>query len=217
MVMEIILNWAAAFSDGKDRVADRCSTKIIRHCALIILASWALTLSAEAQSSDARAQSSKIAPTAKVEQIDVRDYGIYTADKTASATNDMGLAHNTVNNIQYIASTSTIPAKIGTKFGFRYTISGTPYDGRVSIKQVTIYPPAGVTNPKTGLLFTNSFSTVYRVGMPPIFAGYDIDAPWEQVPGIWTIQLWIGDRKFAEQSFTVIPKEDAAQNMPDGS
>jgi len=174
-------------------------------------------LSAEAQSSDARAQSSKIAPTAKVEQIDVRDYGIYTADKTASATNDMGLAHNTVNNIQYIASTSTIPAKIGTKFGFRYTISGTPYDGRVSIKQVTIYPPAGVTNPKTGLLFTNSFSTVYRVGMPPIFAGYDIDAPWEQVPGIWTIQLWIGDRKFAEQSFTVIPKEDAAQNMPDGS
>jgi hypothetical protein len=197
---------------SKDPVMDRRSElpKTIIHRALIVLASWTIVFSADAETS-------KIERTAKVEQIDVRDYGIYTADKTASATNDMGLAHNTVNNIQYIASTSTIPAKIGTKFGFRYTISGTPYDGRVSIKQVTIYPPAGVTNPKTGLLFTNSFSTVYRVGMPPIFAGYDIDAPWEQVPGIWTIQLWIGERKFAEQSFTVILKEDAGQNMPDGS
>jgi hypothetical protein len=218
--MRIILNWPATFSDGKDRVVDMRSglTKITTRCALIILASWAITFSAEAQSSSANAQSSKtertakVVPTAKVEQIDVRDYGIYTADKTASATNDKGLAHNTVNNIQYIASTSTIPAKIGIKFGFRYTISGAPYDGRVTIKQVTIYPPAGVTNPKTGLLSTNSFSTVYRVGMPPIFAGYDIGAPWEMVPGVWTIQLWIGDQKFAEQSFTVVSKEDDAQD-----
>jgi hypothetical protein len=211
--MRIILNWPATFSDGKDRVVDMRSglTKITTRCALIILARYTPAFSADPQSSKTE-RTAKVVPTAKVEQIDVRDYGIYTADKTASATNDKGLAHNTVNNIQYIASTSTIPAKIGIKFGFRYTISGAPYDGRVTIKQVTIYPPAGVTNPKTGLLSTNSFSTVYRVGMPPIFAGYDIDAPWEMVPGVWTIQLWIGDQKFAEQSFTVVSKEDDAQD-----
>ncbi|HET7085935.1 MAG TPA: DUF3859 domain-containing protein [Rhizomicrobium sp.] len=157
----------------------------------------------------ADAQTSKPEPAAKVEQIDVTDYGIYTADKTARLVDASGLAHHTVNNIQYIAETSTIPAQTGIKFGFRYTIAGTPYDAKVTIKQVTIYPPAGVTSPKTGLLYTNSFSTTYRIGMPPIFAGYDIDSPWEVVPGVWTIQLWIGDRKLAEQSFTVVSKGDA--------
>jgi hypothetical protein len=183
--------------------------KILAQRTLVVLVLWLSVLTAYAQTVDV-----KPSQPAKVEQIEVTDFGIYTADKTASTTNDLGLTHNIVNNIQYIAATDTIRAQLGVKFGFRYSIRGAPEDARVTIKQITIYPPAGVMSPKTGLLQTHSFSTVYRIGMSGVFAGYDINEPWEQVPGTWTIQLWVGDQKFAEHSFAVIA--DAASEPPAG-
>jgi hypothetical protein len=146
---------------------------------------------------------------ATVEQLVVTDYGIYTATKTASMTNDLGLTHSTVSNIQLIEATDTIPVRPKLKFGFRYLINGAPDDAPVEIKQVTIYPSGGVNNPKKGLLHANSFSTTYRTGMSRVFAGYDVDEDWELVPGTWTIQLWIGKEKFAEQSFSLVMQQDA--------
>jgi hypothetical protein len=144
------------------------------------------------------------AQTADVQQIDVTDSGIYTANKTATMTNDMGLTHHIVNNIQLVEATNTIPVQLGVKFGFRFTLLGTPQDARVTIRQVTIYPSKGVISPKKGMLRTNAFESTLQIGMSGQFAGYDVDDPWELVPGIWTIQLWIGDRKLAERSFTVV-------------
>jgi len=168
---------------------------------------WLCALSAYAQTAGAPTAKTKPVP-GTVEQLEVTDYGIYTANKTASVTNDKGLTHNTVNNIQYIAATRTIRAHPGIKFGFRYMILGRPEDARVTIRQVTLFPPQGITSPKTGLLHDHSFSAVYRIGMSGIFAGYDVDEPWELVPGKWTIQLWVDDRKLAEESFAlVIPQE----------
>jgi hypothetical protein len=44
--------------------------------------------------------------------------------------------------------------------------------------------------------------------MTGIFSGYDIDDSWELVPGVWTIQLWAGDQKFAEESFTLVTESE---------
>lgn len=182
-------------------------TKPMVYSTIALLMSWLPAKCADVQNS-------QIHENAKVERIDVLDYGIYTADKTTSEISDAGLTHNTVNNIQYIASTDTIPAQVGIKFGFRYILGGEPDGGRVRIKQVTIYPTAGITNPKTGLLYTHSFTATYGIGPRPIFAGYDIDAPWEMVPGVWTIQLWVGEKKLAEQNFTVVEKKDGGPDQP---
>jgi hypothetical protein len=38
--------------------------------------------------------------------------------------------------------------------------------------------------------------------------GYAFDEPWEVVPGVWTIEIWQGDRKLLERSFTI--QTDAA-------
>jgi len=146
------------------------------------------------------------AQAADVQLIDVMDYGIYTANKTATAKNDLGLAHDVVNNIQLVAATRTIDLQPGMKFGFRYTIFGSPQDAPVTIRQVVIFPPEGVLSPEKGLIHTHAFSTTVPIGVPGTFAGYGVEDPWELVPGIWTIQLWIGDKKFAEQSFTVTTK-----------
>lgn len=168
--------------------------KTALQAAVILLACWRPALGAEAKAPD-------------VQGIDVLDYGIYTADKTASKTNDLGLTHDIVNNIQLVAYTKTISAQIGIKFGFRYTIEGAPEYAKVTVKQVTIYPPAGVMSPTKGLLNTNTFLSTQEIGTTGIFAGYGVNDPWELVPGTWTIQLWIGDRKFAEQSFTLVIQE----------
>jgi hypothetical protein len=143
---------------------------------------------------------------AKVERVEVVDYGIYLANKIPSAID--GFTHHTVNDAQLIASTDTIPAQLGIKFGFRYSITGTPEDGVVTVKQVVIYPPTGVVSPKGGLLHASSFSTRNQIGDPVLGAGYEINEPWELVPGVWTIQIWVGDQKLAEHSFTVVTQGD---------
>ena len=33
--------------------------------------------------------------------------------------------------------------------------------------------------------------------------GYTLDDDWEVVPGIWTLQVWFGDRMLAEKRFTL--------------
>jgi len=40
-----------------------------------------------------------------------------------------------------------------------------------------------------------------------------INEPWLMVPGKWTIQLWVGGQKFAEQSFHLIPQQPATDQM----
>jgi len=186
-------------------MGDSCSSFLkhtSRQGALIVLAGWLSATCAEAKTA-------KVQPIiAKVQRIDTFDYGIYLANKVATKTNDLGVTYHTVNDAQLIASTDTIPAQLGVKFGFRYTIIGKPEDAIVTVRQVTVYPPTGVVSPKMGVLHTNSFSTRNQIGSP-FGAGYEIDEPWELVPGVWTIQLWVGDQKLAEHSFTVAAPGDA--------
>jgi len=44
-------------------------------------------------------------------------------------------------------------------------------------------------------------------------AGYDITESWELVPGLWTVQLWVGEQKLAEHSFNLVVKDAAARNI----
>ena len=80
------------------------------------------------------------------------------------------------------------------------------------MRQVTIYPPTGVVSPNAGVLHTQSFSTRNQMGTPLLGAGYEIDEPWELVPGVWTIQIWVGDQKLAEHTFTVVTPADATRD-----
>jgi Domain of unknown function (DUF3859) len=165
--------------------------------ALMVLTCWLSATCADAR-------------PAKVERVDVVDHGIYLANKVAGQANELGFSHHAVSDPQLVAITDTIRAELGIKFGFRYSITGTPDDGVVTVKQVTIYPPQGVVSPKAGLLHQSSFSMPVQIISPVLGAGYEIEEPWELVPGVWTIQLWVGDQKLAEHSFTVITQGDTA-------
>src|ERR1041385_2483616 len=74
---------------------------------------------------------------------DVTEAGIYTAQVVkrfavpgvASGTNE-GL-----DSFKLVQATTNVPARIGTRFGFRYTIRGTPSNAPIVLKMVGEHPP----------------------------------------------------------------------------
>jgi len=175
-------------------------------CALFAAVLWPSAVSAAAK---VKAE----ANPGRVERIDVMDPGIYTSSRVTRTTNDAGQTIITLSDPQFIAATSTIPAQLGIKFGFRYSVVGQPENATVTVKQITIYPPAGVVSPQSGLLHQSSVLRKVPVGGRPLGAGYDITESWELVPGLWTVQLWVGEQKLAEHSFNLVVKDAAARNI----
>jgi hypothetical protein len=146
------------------------------------------------------------AQTARVDRIDVVEYGIFTAN-TQSMQSAPGTASGTVStvaDIRHAATTRTIPAQQGIRFGFRYTVIGAPAGADVPLHMVTIFPPPGLTNPATQQRKAQSeYDSSATIGTAS-YKGYQLTDPWEVVPGVWTLQIWYQGRKLAEQKFTIV-------------
>lgn len=147
--------------------------------------------------SGARAQEPKIL------RIDVIDYGIY-AIKKPKPGGSVGLA-----DIRHVKSTREIPAELGTRFGFRYNVVGTPKGSEVRFRKVITFPPPGLRNPaSTETVRTTEDMLTRKVSAGVEFSGYSLDNAWELAPGKWTIELWDGKKKLASQKFTLVaPKK----------
>jgi hypothetical protein len=124
-----------------------------------------------------------------VERIDITEYGIYTTD-TAATTAAPGTATgkiDQVSNIKLVQSTTTIPARQGIEFGFRY--------------KIIHIPKPGMRNPETGnVTLTNVFYQEHKVG-EELYRLYRLIDRWEIVPGVWTLEIWDGERKLLSQDF----------------
>jgi len=156
--------------------------------------------------SSAYAQASRVQQTGGVDRIDVTDYGIYTAEKSEVATKGKNSRHYTVENVAIVAMTDTVQALPNVKFGLRYRIIGDPLDARVTVKIVVKYPPQGVLSPKEAVLHDFTYTVTDHIGGMYSFAGYSADEPWELVPGVWTLQLWVADKMYVEKAFTMVAK-----------
>jgi len=150
------------------------------------------------------AQTQPQPPPLVIERIDITEYGIYTAD-TDNSSAAPGTASGTVDQLSGIAlvqSTTAVPARLGVGFGFRYKIVGKP-NAVVSLKNVTHVPAPGMRNPETGnVTLTNIFLQDRKVG-GEFYRLYRFTNAWEIVPGLWTLELWYGDRKLLSQGFLI--------------
>jgi hypothetical protein len=151
------------------------------------------------------AQAAQIQPRVSVEQIESFEYGIY---EPMRGMLPKGVPPYSVDDKQLVGVTNVIPAQLGIEFGFRYRIVGHPKGAPIAVKTVILFPSAGVVSPTEGLLHSSSLLKPERIGQLKIVV-YKIEKPWELVPGIWTIQLWVGSQKFAEQAFNVMPQQTA--------
>jgi hypothetical protein len=169
------------------------------------------------------AASTIVAHAQAIQRIDITEFGIYTtAAQSASTAAEAGTAAGRVEEVaepKLVQSTTSIPARVGTEFGFRYKIVGQSTSGiaaqlnetlaghkdpRVMLRNVTLIPAPGIRNPTTGNITMSSvFVQERRVG-EELFRLYRMTDPWEVVPGTWTFEIWDGARKLVSQSFQLV-------------
>jgi hypothetical protein len=146
------------------------------------------------------------AQTARVDRVDVVEYGIYAAEKTKQTdTPGVVAGHtSTVTNIRNKEVTRSVPARREVRFGFRYNVIGAPTGAQVSMTVVHKFPKQGLRRPGAAeTVYREEYTTSKTIGEES-YTGYHFDNDWELVPGAWTIELWYQGRKLAEQSFTVV-------------
>jgi len=141
-----------------------------------------------------------------VQRIEIYDVGIYKSQITGheEAPGTPAGYRNVVTGIELQQRTTTIPATSGTEFGFRYAIIGNPEGAAVNLRMVSHYPSPGLRNPKTGNAIMRGEYSVERKLGDKSWKSYLLEDDWELVPGTWTFEIWQGERKLAEQSFTVM-------------
>jgi hypothetical protein len=150
------------------------------------------------------ATASAFAQAQKIERIDILEYGLYTADEKSCHRDDLGIQRCERTNVRHAATTLTVPAQHGVQIGIRFKAVGAPDGATVNVKRVWVFPPAGLNSPASKepllRLYRDDKVTIGKSG----FTSYILDDPWELVPGTWTLEYWIGDRKLLSKSFTVV-------------
>ncbi|MBI3548095.1 MAG: DUF3859 domain-containing protein [Elusimicrobia bacterium] len=164
----------------------------------ISLAAVLLALYASASRADVAAP--------KVDKIEIVEAGIYKVE-VASRERVDGLAGgklSIVKNSTLLKATTTIPMKIGTTFGIRYKVIGSPDGSKAELKIVTNYPKEGVRDPgQKRTLYASTYPVNKTIGLVT-YKSYTLEEGWELVPGRWSFEVWYGDKKMAEQEFTIV-------------
>jgi hypothetical protein len=150
------------------------------------------------------ATSNALAQAQKIQRIDILEYGLYTADEKECRRDALGVQRCERTNVRHAVTTLTVPAQHGVQFGTKFRAVGTPNGATVNVKRVWLFPPAGLNSPasKQPLLRLDRDESV-TIGKDD-FTSYIFDDPWELVPGTWTLEYWVGDRKLFSKSFTVV-------------
>ncbi|MGP0059777.1 MAG: DUF3859 domain-containing protein [Beijerinckiaceae bacterium] len=145
------------------------------------------------------------AQTVRLDRINIVEAGVYEAEieKRVPEPNSPTGMRNVLGEVKLVARGPQVPAGLGVHFGVRYIIVGAPKGKNADIRIIWRYPSPGLKNPKTGEVIFRSDRTLSRAIGVPQFTDYSFDNDWEVVTGIWTLELAYGDRKLAEQSFTV--------------
>ena len=131
------------------------------------------------------------------------DYGLYKVsnESSISDTNSPTGEVRSGGTFTLVEQSDTIPARLGSAFGFRFSIPKELQD--IQLKYVYSFPE--IRNPNTGRSYTNFATMGEAKGHGPssgIF--YNLTDPWELVPGKWTIQVFVDERKLLEKQFTLV-------------
>jgi len=138
------------------------------------------------------------------ESVELLEFGIFKKVRSLDdvhASDTLSGRRHAVAKAVLVESTTNIPARIGTSFGFRVRYHGQTPGAVVHCITKCLHPK--LTDPSSGRsgeidqYDTSSFSG--REG----YVGYTLDKAWEVVPGEWRIQLWVGPKLMVEKTFTI--------------
>lgn len=130
--------------------------------------------------------------------------GIFTSETGQSQRAANGIEVAKSSNIRLAVATTTIPIQQGVEFGITYRLAGTP-DATVPVRTTIVFPPPGLMPPGKPAVRQSDVGQMIKIGATA-YRGFSFDEPFEKVPGQWIFQIWSGNRKLAEQSFTVVAR-----------
>jgi hypothetical protein len=139
-------------------------------------------------------------------RIEVYEFGTYAAVGPAyrQPPSPQGIKIETHESYVHRETTRTIVAQLGVRFGFRYKTIGNGRDYVVPLKMVWTFPPPG-------LIGRDPQKPVRRevVALPAVSNGssaliMSLESPSDLVPGTWTIEIWSGNLKLAEEKFEIV-------------
>lgn len=140
----------------------------------------------------------------------VTEVGIYAARvaNRLAVPGVVGGTNQELDSFTLIQATTNVPARIGKRFGFRYTIHGTPSNAPIVLKMVGEHPQ--FKDPQTGKTQTrDEYQLESWIGQT--YTSYSLDNMWELIPGKWKFEVWHKGKKLCEQSFTVVPDSKAEE------
>lgn len=144
---------------------------------------------------------------AEIHAVEIVRYGIFTADLQSAKRTTQGILQNTSTNFRLLEQTTTVPIKLGVRFGVELRVVGAPRGAPVTVRAGFVYPPGKVRSPKVSEPLRDSFHpTAVNIGAIT-YEGYRLDDPWELVPGEWHFQVWSGNKMLAEKTFTLSASE----------
>jgi hypothetical protein len=168
----------------------------LRLAALSALA-FVVTLAAPARAQETR-----------IDRLELVEAGFYDSTKAAvtGTIPSTGAAAGTVHEIGDLTLLTVPPApsaRVGIGFGVRFRSIGERNGERAALRSVWKIPAPGINNPSTGNTYRQSVSDFTTTIGSTHWRGYAFDDSWEVVPGEWTLEIWQGDRKLLEKSFTI--------------
>jgi hypothetical protein len=124
------------------------------------------------------------------------EYGVFASDYQDFQPGERILTRSN----QQIEPGAVIPARLGTKFGMRYSLAGKVADDS---PLTLLYLTPGVVTPQ-GTRHDKFLVTQKLVpGAPQDVMAFEFTEPHEVVPGEWRFMVFQDDRKLLEQRFEV--------------
>ena len=145
-----------------------------------------------------------------INRLEITDFGTYKVEPGNKRKNAEGLKTTVTPGVEHLETTTTIPARIGISFGVRYKIVGEPDNAEVTLRKIISFPPPGL-QPSRGKIVPQSESKVETTIGETVADLYTLEDSFELVPGVWTVELWDGERKLLTQSFTLEKPAEAAR------
>jgi hypothetical protein len=138
-------------------------------------------------------------------RIEIIEPGIYQheVERLVEAPAEPLGKRSIVRDPKLIEPTTCIPAKRGTRFGFRYRILADQNNMFLNLRVITRFPEPGLRDPETNKVFENTDGTELSTTGGFSYTGYGFDADWEAVPGTWTFEIWHNNTLLASQKFEV--------------
>ena len=104
---------------------------------------------------------------------------------------------------QPVVETTSVPARLGTRFGLRYRLTDDSYAAKPVVKLLYLTP--GITDPDSGKRL-DKIELVQELSADSNYhlMAFEFTDPAELTTGEWRFFVFAEDRKLAEQAFNVI-------------